>query len=679
MSYDIKKTYQGTHLITLGDGYIDTTTGINLIGRNTPSFGSAINENFVYLLENFAGPESPVLTRNALNVLQGTLWYDTGTMALRVYDGTNWSTVSGRVTANTAPTSNTYTLNVGDQWWDSVNQQLNSWNGSTWVLVGPQSKTSYGKSGSYVESILDPAGTYHIVTNTYSQGNLISITNYDAAFTPLTSIPGFTTIQPGINLNTNNSGIFNGTAANASLLDNVTPAQYARRDQTNSFSNDINVVGNITIGTYGAFRFTGNNNVVIHNRAYQGNVNVYTTSALGNINALHIDGNTGLATVYADPVTNLGIATKQYVDAISNQVEANVAVETGRLDTALANFTTDYQSNIGTTITQLTTNLNTVHSLVDGNVSTLTTEVTTGFNTIGNALSFLQNEINSIDNYLPYLATIDSPEFTGMPQAPNVKAMNTYIASLQGSTYYAYLVSPSGVLNTGDYLTQVTVATPWVPYTNYSVGSVVYDNLSGNSYTVLGNINSSTFATISPTSLLYSFSGLTYESANLRVANPVNGATRVPVTVVSGEVNFVLPTIIKVNGTQINNQFSDFQLISTGLAFTGLGDNSANVATTAYIDATANLVYGQLNTRLAQEISDRITNVATAVAPLANIASPVFTGTPSAPTPAATDNSTRLATTAYVTNAILAQKFNYTVSQNPPSGGNDGDFWFQVS
>lgn len=677
MSYDIKKTYLGTHLITLGDGYIDTTTGINLIGRNTPSFGSAINENFVYLLENFAAPQPPTITRTALNALQGTVWYDTGIKALKVYDGVNWSTVSGRITANTAPTASTYTLNVGDQWYDSVNQQLNSWNGTAWVLVGPQAKSAYGKSGSYVETILDPAGVYHVVTNTYTQGNLVTITNYDAEFTPLTAIAGFTTIKPGVNVVS--TGVFNGTAANASLLNNVDPTQYARRDQANSLNGDLNVNGNLTLNTYGALRFTGNNNVVIHNRSYQGNVNVYTTSYRGNVNALHIDGNSGLATVYADPVSNLGIATKQYVDVIVDEVNANVAVESGRLDTALANFTTDYQANIATTITQFNTSLNTVHTMVDSNVSSLTTSVITGFNTIANTVGFLQNEINSIDNYLPYLATIDSPEFTGRPLAPNVAAMNNYIASLQGSTYYAYLVSPSGAWNPGDYLTQVTIATPWVPHTNYAVGSVVFDNISGNSFTVLGNVNSSSFATISPTSLLYSFSGLTHESANLRVANPVSGSYRVPVTIVSGQVDFVLPTIVKLNGSQISNQFNDFQLISTGLAFTGLGDNSNKIATTAYIDATANLVYGQLNSRLAQEVSDRISSLAAAVAPLAPIDSPVFTGTPASPTPIPTDNSTRVATTAYVTNAIESQRFRYTVSTNPPSGGVDGDFWFQVS
>lgn len=53
-----------------------------------------------------------------------------------------------------------------------------------------------------------------------------------------------------------------------------------------------------------------------------------------------------------------------------------------------------------------------------------------------------------------------------------------------------------------------------------------------------------------------------------------------------------------------------------------LGDNSASIATTAY--------------------------VAAAIQPLAPIASPIFSGSPKAPTPAASDNSTNIATTAFV-------------------------------
>lgn len=52
--------------------------------------------------------------------------------------------------------------------------------------------------------------------------------------------------------------------------------------------------------------------------------------------------------------------------------------------------------------------------------------------------------------------------------------------------------------------------------------------------------------------------------------------------------------------------------------------------------------------------------------------SPTLTGTPLAPTAAVGTDSTQIATTAFVQNY-----FPYTVSTSAPSGGSDGDFWFQ--
>jgi hypothetical protein len=99
MSYIINKT-NGSRLSTpnmpngtLLDGTIDATTGLSLIGRNYPSYGEIQNENFVRLLENFADANPPTISLAALNVLTGTVWYDTVNKRLRVYDGTDWNLV----------------------------------------------------------------------------------------------------------------------------------------------------------------------------------------------------------------------------------------------------------------------------------------------------------------------------------------------------------------------------------------------------------------------------------------------------------------------------------------------------------------------------------------------------------------------------------------------------------
>jgi hypothetical protein len=125
MSYIINKTNgnvlvtQGMNSGTLLDGTVDSNTGLNLIGRNYPNYGEKQNENFVRLLENFAGSVPPTVSLSALNTLTGTTWYDTSAGILKVYDGANWNSVSGttgediailRADTGTYITSNVATL-----------------------------------------------------------------------------------------------------------------------------------------------------------------------------------------------------------------------------------------------------------------------------------------------------------------------------------------------------------------------------------------------------------------------------------------------------------------------------------------------------------------------------------------------------------------------------------------
>jgi len=82
------------------------------------------------------------------------------------------------------------------------------------------------------------------------------------------------------------------------------------------------------------------------------------------------------------------------------------------------------------------------------------------------------------------------------------------------------------------------------------------------------------------------------------------------------------------------------------------GDNTTKLATTAFVQAAIGGIASgvvSFNTRVGAVTltAADVTGVGGAL-----LASPTFTGTPSGPTPAPTDNSTHLATTAYVTNAI---------------------------
>jgi hypothetical protein len=118
MTYNITN-YNGTALTTIADGTIDTThTSLALPGRNYSGFGQYVDENFVYLVENFAGTTPPH------NPLTGQLWYNTNNSTLYVCpaagttDPAAWLSLASTSSAgnttfgNITVTGNTQTANI---------------------------------------------------------------------------------------------------------------------------------------------------------------------------------------------------------------------------------------------------------------------------------------------------------------------------------------------------------------------------------------------------------------------------------------------------------------------------------------------------------------------------------------------------------------------------------------
>lgn len=110
MSYTIYKT-NGIQLLTLLDGTLNNQYGVNLVGKNYINYGTVQNENFVYLLENFASGTAPAYP------LAGQLWYNTASNTISFYDGTtfnglaNVSQLGGGIgTLNTALLANVASL-----------------------------------------------------------------------------------------------------------------------------------------------------------------------------------------------------------------------------------------------------------------------------------------------------------------------------------------------------------------------------------------------------------------------------------------------------------------------------------------------------------------------------------------------------------------------------------------
>ena len=252
MSYTINR-YNGTQITVVADGTIDATLDLKLIGKNYAGYGAVQNENFVYLLENFANTTQPP------KPLPGQIWFDSGNNKLKFYDSTGkFRTTGGAEAAAVAPTG----LTVGDFWFDTVNSQVYAWNGTGYTLVGPQAVAGSGTTQMRSRSLRDTNGATHAVIEAVDNGQTVFIISSDAEFildNGTNQITGFTKVRQGVTLcytnddtqlgQTTDSHRFWGTASNADRLGGISAASFVQAgnasfDTVVNFSDAGYTVGN---------------------------------------------------------------------------------------------------------------------------------------------------------------------------------------------------------------------------------------------------------------------------------------------------------------------------------------------------------------------------------------------------------------------------------------------------
>jgi hypothetical protein len=230
MSYTINR-YNGTQITVVADGTIDATLDLKLIGKNYAGYGAVQNENFVYLLENFANTTQPP------KPLPGQIWFDSGNNKLKFYDGNKFRTTGGAEIGSTAPTG----LTIGDFWYDTVNNQLYAWSGTAFTLIGPQAVAGSGTTQMRSRSLRDTNGATHAVIEAVDNGQTVFIINSDSEFildNGTNAITGFTKIRQGVTLcytnddtqlgQTTDSHRFWGTASNADRLGGFTASNFVQ-------------------------------------------------------------------------------------------------------------------------------------------------------------------------------------------------------------------------------------------------------------------------------------------------------------------------------------------------------------------------------------------------------------------------------------------------------------------
>ena len=96
MTYSITNT-SGSTTYSINDSTVNQNdTDLTFIGRGYNSYGSALNTNFLRVLENFANTSAPT------KPIMGQLWYDSLNGQLKVYNGSSFVAILANSSAGNA-------------------------------------------------------------------------------------------------------------------------------------------------------------------------------------------------------------------------------------------------------------------------------------------------------------------------------------------------------------------------------------------------------------------------------------------------------------------------------------------------------------------------------------------------------------------------------------------------
>jgi len=236
MAYQVNK-FNGTFLVAVEDGTIDTTTDLRFVGKNYAGYGEVQNENYLHLLENFANTSAPP------KVITGQIWYDSGNKKLKFYDGSRFRVAGGAETGSSAPSG----LTTGDFWFDTSAKQLYTWTGTDYVLIGPAASPDLGASAVTAQVVKDTLNNNHTIVKMVSGGKTIAIVSQDAFTLNSTTNPieDFSQIKKGVTLvKTGTTGVtsddhyFWGTASNAARLGGIEASNFVQKGSI-IFDNEI--------------------------------------------------------------------------------------------------------------------------------------------------------------------------------------------------------------------------------------------------------------------------------------------------------------------------------------------------------------------------------------------------------------------------------------------------------
>lgn len=454
MAYVINK-YDRTVLVTLDDGTIDTSTGLALVGRNYVGYGEAQNENFVFLLENFANVAPPPTP------LVGQLWYNTEARTVSAYNGTNWSPVGNAQVSSIAP----YPGTEGQLWYKVNTNQLFVYESDEWNLIGPSALDGFAETQWKAAALIDSVGDEKPVLLSIVNGNVDAIMadeQFSIGFE--NSIDGFFDIRPGLNIRSSKKfiGGLIGNADTATELKDIRTINNVPFNGTANITIKANTTNLLKKGTYiSGSNFDGSSEVTwsvdasseniigkLVARDTLGNFSAGTVTAnlvgnvIGNITSVGSSTfNTLTATTIFGPLSgNASSATRLNVPRNINGVPFN-----GQADIVVTSSAQTLSGSfISPTVTE--SSLTSVGTLTDLSVTDQGINVGNG-NQIKIFIDDADPTIRIANNQKLKVSVVDTNEGSGVADFSFISS--TVASSLSGDNAPALIPTTSGTANLG--------------------------------------------------------------------------------------------------------------------------------------------------------------------------------------------------------------------------------------
>lgn len=466
MAYVINK-FSGEQLVVLADGTLDTTTSLGLVGRNYVGYGETQNENFVFLLENFANDSPPS------RPLVGQIWFSTTDNTAYSYDGLQWNPIGSASVSLTTPEN----TNPGALWLKTPDNQLFVYTGTEWKLIGPESVTGFGSTKARSGTLDDNTGNPRPVIFLETNGVIFAICTA-AAFTINinNTVAGFSnSLFIGINLSS--TAKINGSiTGNAATADQLSTARLINGVPFTATS-DITITANTTNALKKGDYIVGSD----FNGAVERTWHVDASSAnlIGKIVARNSQGGFSAGTVTANFVGDLtgnvtatsGISTFNTVQAtqfIGAQLSGNSATATRLATTRTINGVGfDGSTNITVTASAGTLTGNSLNTSVT--LSSLTQVGTLDSLTVNDSGIFVGSGSQlrlSVDSSIPTIRSVTGRlNFDMGPTGPDINFVDSATSLSLGG--------PSSPALIGDNTTNLGIP-------GYKFADIYADNFFGN-------------------------------------------------------------------------------------------------------------------------------------------------------------------------------------------------------